>query len=116
MIDDGVRPGELAVVNVVPRAGEVAGAGGVAEEAVEEAAGGGGGGLPDDESVVSDRGGWLVGDASSTVLVAATCGPFWFPSGPGGPFLLFASPGAFEFTGPRAASGSRKDGRFVSSV
>ena len=103
----GVRPGELVDVKVVPRAGEAAG------EAVEEVAGGGGGGLSD-ESVVFDRGGWLVGDASSSVLVAATGGPFWFPSGPGGPFLLFASPGAFVFTGPRAASDSRKDGGFVS--
>jgi hypothetical protein len=98
MAEDGVRPGELVDVKVVPRAGEVA------EEAVEEAAGGGR--LSDNKSVVSDRGDGLIGDASSSVLVAATGGPFWFPFGPGGPFLLLASPGAFVFTGPRAASDS----------
>jgi hypothetical protein len=105
-IEDNVRSGKLVELEVVTRAGGVAGG------AVVEA--GGGGGLSDDETPVSDGGVWLVVDASSSGLVTATGGPFRFPSRPGGPFLLFASPGAFVFTGSRAASGSRKDRRFVS--
>jgi hypothetical protein len=106
MTEDDVRSGELVEVEVVMRAGEVAGG------AVEEA--GRGGGLSDDETPVSDGGVWLVGDASSSVLVAAPCGPFWFPSGPGGPFLFPSRPGAFVFAGSRAARAFWKDGGFVS--
>lgn len=104
--EDDVRAGEILEVEVVMRVGGVAG-----EEVVEA---GEGGGLSDNKTPISDRGVWLVVDASSSRLVTATGGPFWFPSGPGGPFLSSASPGAFVFTGPRAASDSRKDGRFVS--
>jgi hypothetical protein len=112
--EDGGRSGERVEVKVITGAGGMAEAREVAGGAVEETGGGGAGGPSDDESVVSDRGGWLVVDASSPVLVAATGGPFWFPFGPCGPFLFFSSPGASVFTGPRAASDSRKDRGFVS--
>jgi hypothetical protein len=106
MTEDGVRSGELVEVEVVIRAGGVAGG------SVEEA--GGGGGLSDDETPVSDGGIWMVGDARSSLLVAAPGGPFWFPSGPGGPFLFLLRPGAFVFVGARAARAFPKDGGFVS--
>jgi hypothetical protein len=103
MTDDDVRSRELVAVEVVMRAGGVAG-GRVAGGAVA----GGGRGLSDDETPVSDKGVWLVGEASSL-----RGGPFWFPSGPGGPFLLPSRPGAFVFVGSRTARAFRKDGGFV---
>lgn len=117
MAEDDVRSGELVELDVATRAGElvelnvVTRAEEVAEETVKEA--GVGEGLSDDETLVSGGGIWLVMDDSSSELVTATGGPFWFPSGPGRPFLLFTSPGAFVFTGSRAASDSRRDRGFV---
>jgi hypothetical protein len=65
------------------------------------------------ETPVPDGGLWLVEDASSSVLVVVAGGPFWFPSGPGGPFLLFCRPGAFGFVGSRTVRGSGKGGGLV---
>jgi hypothetical protein len=91
MTEDSVR-GELVEVEVVMRAAG-------ASEAE--------GGLSDDVTFVFNGGAWIVGDASSSVLITAPSGPFWFPSGPGGPFLFPSRPGTFVFAGPRAVRNRR---------
>jgi len=114
------RVGEVVELDVVRRVGEVDG--GTSED------GGVGEGLSDDGTCVSDEDIWMVVDDSSSELVIATGGPCCFPPGPGpgrgpgpgpgpcpgGPFLLFACPGAFAFLGSRAASESPKGVEFGS--
>ena len=68
MTEDDVRSGELVELDVVTRAGEVAG-GTIEERGVGE-------GLSDDETPVSDGEVWLVVDDSSSELVIATGRPF----------------------------------------
>jgi hypothetical protein len=92
-------------------------AGGKAEEAgggAEEAGGGAeeaGRGLLDNETF---GGVWSVRSTGSPVLTAALGGPFWFPSGPGDPFLssfgppFFPRPGPFESRAMRAFLGNKE--------
>jgi hypothetical protein len=72
--------------------------------------------LSDDEVPVVNRGVWLVGDASTLVVVVGTAlgDLFWFPTDPGGPFLFPSRPGGVSvFIESRAARAFRKGGEFM---